>query len=89
MPPAPPSAESVAFDHAILQEFRGTKFFDVLYKYADLMSDDLAARLINDVHGDLGQIRLIQGMLQGLKMALDIPESVENLFKLGQNGTGT
>ena len=51
------------------------------------MCADVEARLINGEEAPLERLRLYQGMLKGLKMASDVPQSVEKWAKEASSGS--
>lgn len=85
----PPSAESVSYDNALLQEFKGTKHYEVWSKYLELMAQDWEGRLLNGSEEPHTKLCYFQGILAGLKMAQDVPQAVAMLDKWHQSQSGT
>lgn len=79
MPPL--SKEALAHDNAILREFRASQAYDVWNKYLVTMAEDVNNRLMNSITDPLDQLRYFQGVLAGIKMSQQVPESVEVAYK--------
>ena len=81
------SHEEILNDSAVFQDFKGSRHYAVWMKYLELMCADVEARLINGEDAPLERLRLYQGMLKGLKMASDVPTSVEKWAKQANEGS--
>lgn len=68
-------------DAAHLGEMVQTQAWDVMRRYIAKAEADYLKHLATNLSADIGQVRYYQGILEGFKILLQLPENVQHWAK--------